>query len=368
MIWRPTAKRRTQKMPETEKGHMETTKTAISIILPCRNADPALLARAVDSVLAQTYDDFELLIVDDGSDDKFREFLAAEEASDPRIRLLRQEPKGVSAARNLGIREARGAYITLLDADDTLSPWFLEEAAGAAAALDADFWIGGTCYIFRGQSVPAARGAEGLDPVKDAVQLTKDRLSSTRAECIGEPYRFDQNAYINRGIAARVVKREALTEKYLFPEGLRIAEDASWNLKMVSGLRGYYIPGIWYYYWENEQSVSNRYNPDVVSDMERHLRVIRRQMDLHSDREYRAFMDLMMDDLRYIYKCMIGNPQWKADRRQKKEVLDHLYRDRPWRMMRSARYRKLANGRDRFKAELYRLRLLFAFWSVKKGV
>ncbi len=347
---------------------MDAKNTLISIILPCRDADPALLKCAVDSVLSQTFGDFELLIVDDGSSDPYREALAREAARDERIRLLRQEPTGVSAARNLGIREAEGAYITLLDADDTVSPWFLEEAERVVRELDADFFIGGTCYIFNGQQIPDARTAAGLDPVKDAVELTRSRLPQTKAECIGAPYRFDENAYINRGIAARVVKKAALTDKYLFPEGLRIAEDASWNLKMVTGLRGYYIPGIWYYYRENDQSVSNRFNPDVVSDMENHLRVIRRQMDLNSDTEYRAYMDLMMDDLRYIYKCMIGNPQWRADGQEKKQILDHLYGDRPWSMMRSARYRKLASARDRLKAQLYRFRLLFAFWSVKKGV
>ena len=84
------------------------------------------MKRAVDSVLAQTFADFELLIVDDGSKEPFQEALREQAQRDDRIRLLRQEPSGVSAARNRGIREATGEFITLLDADDTLSPLFLE--------------------------------------------------------------------------------------------------------------------------------------------------------------------------------------------------------------------------------------------------
>ena len=347
---------------------MKSTAKVVSIILPCRNADPVLLGRAVDSVLAQTFAEYELLILDDGSDEDFQESLRAEAAKDGRIRLIRQEPSGVSAARNQGIREAEGEYITLLDADDTVSAWFLEEAVEAARKLKADFVIGGTCYIYDGQSVPVERGAEGLDPVKDAVLLSRERISKTRAECIGEPYRFDSRAYINRGIAARLVRRELLTEEFLFPEKLRIAEDASWNLTIECNFRGFYVPSLWYYYWENGKSVSNRYNPGVIKDMEDHLEVIRGQMDLSSDIEYRAFMDLMMDDLRYIYKCMVGNPQWQAGAAKRKEVLDYLYTCPPWREMSDRRYRRLASPRNRWKAELYRLRLLFAFWSLRKRV
>ena len=393
---------------------MKSSETAVSIILPCRDADPALLKRAVDSVLAQTFADFELLIVDDGSKEPFQE---------ARIRLLRQEPSGVSAARNRGIREATGEFITLLDADDTVSTWFLEEAVGAIRKLNADFVIGGTCYIWEGQEEPDDSGAAGSaqkpdpasgasdmadmtdtasaagsagrrppdsDPVKVAVELTRERLPLTRAECIGEPYRFDDKAYINRGIAARLVRRELLTEEFLFPEKLRIAEDASWNLAIVNNFRGYYVPGLWYYYWENGKSVSNRYNPRVIRDMEDHLAVIRGQLDLTNDTEYRAFMDLMMDDLRYIYKCMVGNPRWKEsvlrrrkaaaaqDRKaaaarnrkayaaQRRKTLVHLYTDLPWREIGEKRYLRLTSARNRWKAELYRRRLLFTVWSLRR--
>ena len=67
---------------------MKRADTAVSILLPCRDADPALLKRAVDSVLAQSFKDFELLIVDDGSRERFRAPLRAQAERDPRIRLI----------------------------------------------------------------------------------------------------------------------------------------------------------------------------------------------------------------------------------------------------------------------------------------
>ena len=91
----------------------------VSIILPTYNR-AELLGRALDSVLAQTYGDWECRIIDDGSTDHTDEVLAAYD--DPRITCLRQENQGVSGARNTGIAHCRGGVIALLDSDDEWLP------------------------------------------------------------------------------------------------------------------------------------------------------------------------------------------------------------------------------------------------------
>lgn len=100
------------------------TDTLVSIITPCYNGE-RFVAQTIRSVLAQTYENWELLVVDDGSGDSSAEIIRGFAESDSRIRLIQQENAGSAAARNAGIRAAQGRYLALLDADDLWEPEFL---------------------------------------------------------------------------------------------------------------------------------------------------------------------------------------------------------------------------------------------------
>lgn len=91
----------------------------VSIIVPVYKTE-AYIAECLDSVLAQTYQDFEVICVDDGSPDNSVEIIKEYSKNDPRISYVRQENAGLSAARNTGIRNAKGEYILPLDSDDML--------------------------------------------------------------------------------------------------------------------------------------------------------------------------------------------------------------------------------------------------------
>lgn len=95
----------------------------ISVVIPLYNKE-ASIKQSLMSVLSQSYQDFEVVIVDDGSTDDSA--AKVEEIHDPRVRLIRQENGGPSKARNTGVKNARGEWIVLLDADDELLPNGLE--------------------------------------------------------------------------------------------------------------------------------------------------------------------------------------------------------------------------------------------------
>jgi glycosyltransferase involved in cell wall biosynthesis len=95
----------------------------VSVIMPVYNVQD-YVAEAIESVLAQGFSDFELIIVDDGGTDRSMEICA--QFSDPRIRIVHQVNRGLAGARNTGIAKARGRYIALLDSDDAWTPDKLE--------------------------------------------------------------------------------------------------------------------------------------------------------------------------------------------------------------------------------------------------
>ena len=97
----------------------------VSIITPLYNGE-AFVAQTIDSVLAQTYTNWEMIIINDGSKDNSENIVRGYCDIDHRIKLFNQPNAGSAAARNNGIRRAKGRYIALLDADDLWEPNFLE--------------------------------------------------------------------------------------------------------------------------------------------------------------------------------------------------------------------------------------------------
>ena len=110
----------------------------ISVIVPVYNAE-AFLHRCIDSILSQAYTDFELILIDDGSKDKSGEICDEYVQKYARVRVFHKENGGVSSARNLGLDNAKGEWITFVDSDDYIEPYFLQSFEGN---LDADLIMG----------------------------------------------------------------------------------------------------------------------------------------------------------------------------------------------------------------------------------
>lgn len=112
----------------------------ISVIMPVYNTKP-YLEQAVESVLRQTYQDWELILVDDGSSDGSEDMCDFYAKNDTRVHVIHQENKGLGAARNIGVQYASGEYLQFIDSDDWLELDTLEIVHDIAVSSDSDMVI-----------------------------------------------------------------------------------------------------------------------------------------------------------------------------------------------------------------------------------
>lgn len=161
----------------------------VSIITPCYNG-AKYIAQTIDSVLAQTYARWEMIIVDDGSKDNSEQIVRAYMEKDSRIKFLQQANAGSAAARNNGIRSADGQYIALLDADDLWDPEFLEDQIRFMTEKNA------TCVYCSYRCIDAD-GKEILQPVKSKpVVTTKKMMVTNYIGCLSGLYNAQKHGKI----------------------------------------------------------------------------------------------------------------------------------------------------------------------------
>lgn len=125
----------------------------ISVIVPVYNTEK-YLHRCIDSVLIQTYQDFELLLIDDGSKDSSGVICDEYAAQDARVRVFHKDNGGVSSARNLGLDNVRGEWITFVDADDWIEPEMLELLLRKGEETGADIVMGDFLFAYPDRDVP----------------------------------------------------------------------------------------------------------------------------------------------------------------------------------------------------------------------
>lgn len=205
----------------------------VSVIIPAYNA-MAYLPEAIESVLQQTYDDFEVIVVNDGSSDNTAEWVA--QVADPRVKLISQENKGVSSARNTGITHAQGKYIAFLDSDDLWEP---DKLSKQAQILDGDR-SAGLVYTW----------VSGID--KEGKPTGKIRKNNPEGKVWDA---LIQHNIIECG-SVPLVRRECLEKVGLFDESLRTIEDLEMWLRLAAHYPFRRIPEALVYYRERPNSLS----------------------------------------------------------------------------------------------------------------
>ena len=119
----------------------------ISIIVPVYNTPKDYIQKCISSLLTQTYSSYEILLVDDGSNEDVADYCDELSHRDLRIRVYHQKNRGVSSARNLGLEVAEGEYIAFVDADDWVEPDYIEKLL-SAIEMNAEMAICNICYDY----------------------------------------------------------------------------------------------------------------------------------------------------------------------------------------------------------------------------
>ena len=223
-------------------------KALITVIIPVYNT-LEYLPRCVQSVMAQTYENLEILLVDDGSTDGSSELCDGFAAKDPRVRVLHKENGGSSSARNLGLSECRGDYVGFVDSDDHVDPDMYET-------------------LFLGlQGSDASIAQVGRDEIDAQGNLMENICDPPNEREMISAEDFFRELLMHRGdcsFCTKLLRRELLrTER--FPEG-KLNEDFYLLIRILCGSEGIVsLPGRKYHVFYRLGSNSRKKDPNDFS-------------------------------------------------------------------------------------------------------
>jgi glycosyltransferase involved in cell wall biosynthesis len=278
----------------------------ISVIVPVYNVENYLRA-CVDSIIAQTYDNLEIILVDDGSPDNCPAICDEYAEKDRRIKVIHKENGGVSSARNYGIDASKGLYITFIDSDDTVAKNWIE---GLYETInDYDLSIAGITYVNdQNQSSSSPIGKEFVDLIKNSL------------------FGYACN---------KLYKKEAIGD-------LRFAsvqrEDIIFNLSLFSSGKTYkLVDSHGYYYFQRNNSLLHEMAiPDIQAIFEFEENIQRSIFDLsETDKSvvYNTVMYSYVTD--YIYKLLLSK---SISAKEKKRLIKEIISYQPLQMMLKKEY------------------------------
>lgn len=206
-------------------------KPTISIIIPIYNAEQ-YLHRCVDSIIAQTYKDFEIILVNDGSTDQSGEICDEYASKDKRVRVFHKKNGGVSSARNIGLDAAKGEWITFSDSDDWLEPDAFAYYNSKVEELDFDYML---CGHYHNDSPKYFSENRIIDVVDCLRNYDCDKL---------------WNGLYNKSI----IQKNGI----YFNEDITLEEDRLFNYKYFRHCHKVFISAkfFYHYYWGNTNSLS----------------------------------------------------------------------------------------------------------------
>lgn len=238
----------------------------VSVIIPMYNAE-SYIRQCMQSVMSQTWDDLEILVIDDGSTDKGLKICEELGSTDGRIRILTQKNRGVSAARNRGIEEADGEYIFFLDSDDVIHPCLIEALVKGAERFQAEMAFCG--YV----RLDDREMEERLVRASGKVYAVRWETAEQKKTEEWFHIRFEREL---SGIGGKLIRRECIGRQRFY-ERLASGEDTIFLYDLCRRqVKLAFADAEWYYYRIHPDSVTHSYD---MSSIRQKLEVYERIRD-----------------------------------------------------------------------------------------
>lgn len=269
----------------------------ISIIVPVYNAEN-YLHRCIDSILAQTYTDFELLLINDGSKDNSGAICDEYVAKDSRVRVFHKENSGVSATRNLGLKEAQGEYIIFLDSDDWLAQNTIEVLLNTQKKYNAN------CVVYGFNQTSGNIWAPQSDKIYEKiVELKKDFVYQLNTELLSSSV----NKLYKKGL---IVK--------LFPENMAFGEDLLFSLDYLEQCNCivFIKDALYQHEVYNKSSLTHTFNTKRFEDIER---IQKRILEFANDKQEHGLFNKYISDCIRIIRSFIATDK---SHQEKKSTLN----------------------------------------------
>lgn len=297
----------------------------ISVIIPVYNTEQ-YLHRCIDSVLASSYEAFEILLINDGSTDRSPDICRQYAEKDSRIRLINQKNQGVSAARNRGIEASTGDWIIFLDSDDRISRDFLSLIA-QEDFRNLDFLM----FDF----IRSEQDLISDSPLPETVRYTGDDMARL-IERILVPRPLTEKGHTDfRTPCARAYKRSVLNRYSIrFSPELFIGEDLLFNLEYQLHAAGAaYIERPVYFYELHMDSSSRRFRPNLLTNHANLLKNIKAALvSCHRFSELkRDFYSYALENLTYVLIRDVYSPLNPETRKEKRRRCSEMRKNKIYR-------------------------------------
>lgn len=237
----------------------------ISIITPVYNSAKTL-EKLLDSVIQQSFKDWELIAIDDGSTDMSYNILSRYSSQDNRIKPIRQQNSGVSAARQKGIDTAIGTYIIHADSDDYMESEMLTDLYTAIIQYDADLLI---CDYYVN--------------THNATTIVNQKPSSIEPQIV----RKELFEHMHGSCCNKLLRKSCIIKYNVgFPVGLNYCEDRIFWIKLLSNdnIKITYLPKAYYHYCINDSSITRNYTKTLYEQSRLMIKILE---DIYPNDQYK---------------------------------------------------------------------------------